>query len=229
LRQAGERSFEANDTGQHVLLRHDDVVEEQAAGDRRAQTHLVLDRLRGETLEALLDEKAANAFIGLRPHDGEIGNRTVRDPHLGSVQHPIGAASLRTRLHVGGIRSAVRLREPKARDHLPLCHARQPALFLFLTAEGVDRIHAEARLHGNETAYSGIAALELLADQAIRQRIQPGTAVAFNRATQQTELCDAADELTRKAFVLEAVANDRNHLFIDELRDGVLHHPFVLR
>src|SRR5678816_4401814 len=60
-------------------------------------------------------------------------------------------------------------------------HVRQPALFLRLAAQGVDRVHAQRALHRDETADAGVAALELLADQAVRDGVQAGAVVTVDR------------------------------------------------
>ena len=56
-----------------------------------------------------LDEEAANALIGHCPHDCEIGNGTVRDPHFRAVQNPVLALLLCARLHVRRVGAAMRL------------------------------------------------------------------------------------------------------------------------
>ena len=188
----------------------------------------MLDEIRAESFEPLLHEKAANTFIRLRPDDREVCDGAVGDPHLRAIQNPISALLARERLHVRWIRSAVRFGESEAADHFACSHLRQPALLLFFAPECVDRIHAQARLHGDETAQARIAAFELLADEAVRDSVQSGASIAVNRASQEAKLCDAGNELLRKALVLEAFADDGNDLIVDVLGDGVLHHPFVL-
>jgi hypothetical protein len=40
-----------------------------------------------------------------------------------------------------------------------------------------------------------------------------------DRAAEQAELRDLGDQLAREALLLEALADDRNHLVVDELAD----------
>src|SRR5690606_3757738 len=97
--------------------------------------------------------------------------------HLGAVDDPVAAVLLRIRLHVGRVGAAVRLGQAEAADHLAAGHGRQPALALLLAAVGVDRIHAQRALHRDEAADAAVAALQLLADQAVADRVQAGAAV----------------------------------------------------
>ncbi len=71
----------------------------------------------------------------------------------------------------------MRLGQAEAADQLAARHRRQPLLALFLAAIGVDRVHAQRALHRDETAQAGIAALQLLADQAIADRAEATAAV----------------------------------------------------
>src|SRR5207248_10425194 len=102
-----------------------------------------------------------------RPHEREVGDRAVGDPHLRAVHLPVDAALLSVQLHGGGIRSPVWLGETEAADELAARHPREVALLLLLGAEGTDRIHAQRRLHRDEAADAGVAALELLADEPV--------------------------------------------------------------
>ena len=70
---------------------------------------------------------------------------------------------------------------PKQPISSPLRHARQVLLLLLLAAVGVDRVHAQ-RLHRDEAAQAGIAALEFLADESVGDGVQAGAAVALERA-----------------------------------------------
>src|SRR6185312_9379224 len=101
LRETGKRTFEPDYPGQHVLVRHDDVVEEQSRSDGGPQRELSLDLRCGEAGGSLVDQKAANAILRHRPHHGDIGNRTVGDPHLRAIDDPVATAPSGARLHVG--------------------------------------------------------------------------------------------------------------------------------
>src|SRR5439155_568025 len=94
LREAGEGTLQSHHARQHAFLRHHDVVEVERGGDRGTQRELVLDLGCRETRSALLDEEAADALGCHRPHEREVGDRAVGDPHLRAVHHPVAAALL---------------------------------------------------------------------------------------------------------------------------------------
>ena len=64
-------------------LGHAHLVEDEAAGDRRAQRELALDVVGGEAAQPLLDDEAADVLgrvaADLRPDDGEIRDVTSND------------------------------------------------------------------------------------------------------------------------------------------------------
>ena len=88
---------------------------------------------------------------------------------------------------------------PKQPISSPLRHARQVFLLLRFAAEGVDRIHAERGLHGHEAADAGIPALELLADEPVAHRVQPGAAVAFDGGAEQAERGELRHQVLRES------------------------------
>src|SRR3546814_7270303 len=51
LIQAGERTFQSLHVGEAVLVRNEDFVHDDLAGDRRAQADLAVDRRRTQTLD----------------------------------------------------------------------------------------------------------------------------------------------------------------------------------
>src|SRR3546814_5162186 len=88
--QAGERTFQSLHVGEAVLVRNEDFVHDDLAGDRRAQADLAVDRRRTQTLPALFEHEAANrvtaVFIELGPDHEDIRDRRVADPGLGTGQ-----------------------------------------------------------------------------------------------------------------------------------------------
>ena len=99
------------------------VVEDQLRGDRRAQRQLLVDVLRREALRPLGDDEAADALVGRCPHDRDVGDRAVRDPHLRAVQDPVVAVAARTRAHRARVGAGVGLGQAEAADRL----ARSPS------------------------------------------------------------------------------------------------------
>src|SRR5206468_80273 len=77
--------------------RHADVLQHELGGDRGAQRELPLDVVRREAGRAPLDQEAADRVAVLRPDDGQVGDRAVRDPSLRTGQDPGAAVALKVR------------------------------------------------------------------------------------------------------------------------------------
>ena len=121
-----------------------------------------------------------------------------------------------------GIRAEVGLGETEAADHLARRQPRQPVALLLLAAERVDRIHHQRALHRRERADAGVAALELLHDEAVRDVVEPGAAVLLGQVgAEHAELGHLRDQLLREASLDVALADDRQHVLVDEGADGV--------
>ena len=164
-----------------------------------------------ETRRARRDDEPANTRVGLRPDDREIGNGPVRDPHFGTVEHPVGAVAPRVRPHARRIASEVRLGQTKAADGLPPRHAGKPALFLPFVAETSDREHPERALNGGEAAHARISGFQFQACEAVRNRARARAPVAVQVHTQQAERAQLAAELARQDAFFEPVRDGRQH------------------
>src|SRR6185295_9768318 len=182
-----------------------------------------------EALHGLLDQEATDTVIRHRPDHRDVGDAAIGDPHLGAIQNPVLTLAARVGSHVSRVRSAVRFGEPEAGDELALRHSRQILLLLRLAPEGVDRVHAQARLDRDETADAGVTPLELLADESVAHRVEARTAIALEVHAEQAELCKLRHDLAREAVFFEAFRDDRQHLFIDEARHRISHHLFLFR
>ena len=121
----------------------------------------------------------------------------------------------------------MRLGEAERTDDFAPRHARQVALLLLFAAVREDRVHAERRLHRDETAQARIAAFEFLADEAIAHGVHARTAEALERAAEQAEPRELTDQFFRKGVILEMRPDDRQHGVVDEARHGVLHHALL--
>jgi hypothetical protein len=83
-------------------------------------------------------------------------------------------------------------------------------------------VHDEARLHARERTQSAVAALELLADQAVRDVADARAAVLLGqRRTEEAELGDARHEIHRKGPVAIRLDDARRELVLDEATRGV--------
>jgi hypothetical protein len=67
----------------------------------------------------------------------------------------------------------------------------------------------------DEAADAGVAALELLADQAVADRVEAGAAVLLGqRGTEQAHRRDLRDQFLREAALVEGVADDGQHALV---------------
>src|SRR3546814_18991922 len=104
------------------------------------------------------------------------------------------------------------------------------ALLLLLGAVGEDRVHAQRRLHAGEAAQDAVAALEFLADQAVADTVEAGTAVFLRQGrAKQAAPGDLGDKLGREATLVDAVTDDWRHARVGETGTGFLAStlPFV--
>src|SRR5271156_2083692 len=95
LRQASERTLEPARFLEMRRPGNSHVFENQLRSDRRAHRKFSMDVARRESRRALLDEEPGDAFLDLRPHDSDVGDRSVRDPALGPVENPAVAVAPR--------------------------------------------------------------------------------------------------------------------------------------
>ncbi len=235
LGEAHERALEPARAGKNRVGGQMHVAEDQLARVAGAQRELPLQVLRCESLRIRRHDEAADrlpfgiVIRRLRPHDAHLGRGPVRDPHLAAVQDP-GTVLLLTGPceHPGRIRAVVGLREPEASDDLALRHLRQPFHPLLFAAELVDRIHHQRALHARERADAAVAAFELLHDEPVAHVVEPGAPVLLGQVrAEHAELRHRRDEFLREAAGDVALADDRQHLLVDEPADGIAHGALV--
>src|SRR5690348_14623894 len=119
--------FSAKDIHRKLSLRasvtSELVLDDELRCDARAKRQLPVDVLRREAGRVRGDDESADAVVGAGPHDGDVGDAAVRDPHLRAVQDPVAAGVLlRVRSHRAGVRPRVRLGEAEAADRIPARH-----------------------------------------------------------------------------------------------------------
>mmetsp|Transcript_55832 Transcript_55832/g.147600 ORF Transcript_55832/g.147600 Transcript_55832/m.147600 type:complete len:274 (+) Transcript_55832:438-1259(+) len=143
--EAAEGAPEPLGLGQQGRGRGDDAVEGDGARGGGAQRELALDLGRCEARHAALEHETADvARVVLGPHDEDVGDGRVGDPHLGARQD-VAAVSLlaRTRRHAAGVGSVVGLGEAEAADELARGKVREQACLLLLRPVRMDREHDE--------------------------------------------------------------------------------------
>ncbi len=170
---------------------------------------------------ALLDQEAADAALGARPDHRHVGDGAVGDPLLGAVEHPLVAVAAGGGAHAARVGAEVGLGEPEAADRLAGREGRDPAVLLLLRAEGVDRVHDQRALHRDEAAQPGVAALQLLHDEAVGDVVEARQPVLVDRGAEQVELGHLRHELDGEARLAMALLDDRLDLVVDEGPHGV--------
>jgi hypothetical protein len=119
---------------------------------------------------------------------------------------------------------------PKQPITSPAAMSGSQRWLLLLGAVGEDRVHAQRGLHRDEAADAAVAALELLADQPVADRVQAASAVLLGkRRAEQAQLRDFRHQFLREAPLVERVADDRQHPLVGEAGHGVLHRALLLR
>ena len=69
---------------------------------------LALHLRRAEALVALLDDEAAKLAVQLGPYNSEVGDGTVGNPHLRTIEYIVISIGNRLRLHTAGVGAMVR-------------------------------------------------------------------------------------------------------------------------
>jgi hypothetical protein len=133
----------------------------------------------------LVSRSTMDGVVELRPHDREIGDRRICDPHLGAVELEPARHLLGPRDHRAGIGAVVRLGQAEAADQFAGRELGQIFTPLRFGAVGEDRMHHQRGLHGGGRAIAGIDAVELARDQPVGDVAQAGAAVLlWNGRTQ---------------------------------------------
>src|SRR5262249_30322703 len=80
---------------------------------------------------------------------------------------------------------------------------------------------------GDEAAQAGVAALQLLHDEAVGDAAQAGETVFRDAGTEEVELAHGGHQLERGAGVAVAFFDERLDLVIDERAHRVAHQPLL--
>ncbi len=229
LVEARERAAQRRRTRQDVRVGYSHVLEDELRGHGRAQGELLVDLRSREPAHALLDDEAADlACFSACPDDRDVGDRPVRDPHLRSVQDPVGPVTARVCAHRARVGAGVGFGEAEAAHDLARVHRRQPALLLLLGAPAPDREHRERTLDGDGASYAGVASFELHAGEPIGDRARAREPVSVEVHSEQTELAELPDQLAREPSGLEPVADVWQHPRPDELANGVANRALLV-
>ncbi len=184
-----------------VLQRHAHVVEVDLAGIAGVDAELALDRARGQTGHAPLDDERADATVFLRPVErGEdqevVGDVGQADPDLGAVEDVRVAVTTGGRGQAGGVGAGTGLGQPERGQLLALRLGREETLLLILRAPLQQGQRVEPDVHAHHHPKGRIGALELLAQDAQADVVQAGPAVLLgDRCAQEAQLAHPAEHL----------------------------------
>ncbi|MEY3262096.1 MAG: hypothetical protein RLZZ620_1147 [Pseudomonadota bacterium] len=224
--EARERPTEALHAGEQAILGDAAVLEDELGGDRGLQGVFAVHLRRGEARVTLLDDEAADLAVELRPDHGDMRQGAVGDPHLRAVEHVAVAVIDGLGQHAARVRAEVGLGEAEAADHAAGGHLGEVLQPLGFSAEAADGVHREAALHRDEAAQARVAALQLLADQAVGDVGHARAAVALDVGAQKPHLADLGDEVHREGARATVLLDDRDDAVIhpapNEVADGAL-------
>ena len=122
----------------------------------------------------------------------------------------------------------MRFGEAEAADGFALREERKPFVFLRVVAVGVDRIHDERALHGDEAAEAGVAALEFLRDEAVGDVGHAGAAVAVKAGAEEAEFAELRNEMLGECAFAAVLFDDGDDFGFDELAGGLAGEFFLV-
>ena len=174
----------------------------------------MFDLRRGKSFGSGLHQKSAHFLVHLRPDNGHVGNRSVRNPRFGAAQHPAVLLPDGPGDHASGIGAVVRFCETEAPYLLPGGELRKPESLLLLGAEGIDGIHHQCALYGSETSQSAISSLQFLHHQSVRNVVHAGATVLFGQGrSKQPEVRHLRNEIHGKGRFFKVPVDGWNDLF----------------
>src|SRR5256884_152273 len=191
LVQATQRPLQADNAGQKIFLRDFAICKSQSGGHGSAQRPFSMDVPGLESRRTFFHEESAD-FVVFRfgPDHGYVSDRAAGDPHLFTVEDVFMALLDGTGQHSAGIRTKLRLRQSEAAYGLALLQKREPFVLLRLAAIGINRIHHQRTLHGNKTAEAGIASLQFLSHQSVRDIGHSRAAVTVQVRAKKSQLTE---------------------------------------
>ena len=122
----------------------------------------------------------------------------------------------------------VGLAEPEAADLLARRELGKPLLLVLVASEGINRIHHQGALDRSKRPNTGIPALELLGDEAVRHVVEARAAVLFRKIrAQHAHLAQLGNDLLRKTPLDIRLAYERHHALLDPLAHRVPDHALL--
>jgi len=229
LIQATQRAAQPSDAREKIRNGNFAIGERETGGDGSAQRPLAVDVPRLEARRAFLNEKAAHFFVlAFGPDDGNVGEGAVGDPHFFAVEDVLAAFLDGAREHPAGVGAELRLGEAEAANGFAFLEQWEPFIFLGLASIGVNRVHHQAGLDGDETAQAGIAALEFLVHQAVGNVRHFRAAVALEVRAEKAEFTQLRHKLHRESSFAAVFFDDGENFVVDELASSLANKFFFV-
>src|SRR5207244_3164295 len=130
--------------------------------------------------------------------------------------------------HASSILSKIRLGQSETPKLFSRLQRGQPSLLLFFTAKCINGIHHQRRLHADETAHTGVAALHFLHHQPVFHIRHTGAAVALQGRAKKSQLGHRLDQFPRKTASPIALLNDRDQIVFNKLSRSVANQSLVI-
>ena len=105
-----------------------------------------------------------------------------RDPHLFSIENPIITVANRSGFQSDHVASRIGFRETEGRELLALCLRYEVFLLLLLGTPTEETHRVETDVDTHRDSQKGVAGLELFADDAERDVIEPRSAILLRNA-----------------------------------------------
>ena len=230
--EAGKRAFEALHFGEHGGRGHAHLVHHDHAGGAGAQRKLAFDLGRREAFHALFEHEATNGaavFLALGPDHEDVGEGRVGNPRLAAGDDVIVAILLGVGLHPRRIGARIGFGQTEAADQLARGETGQVLLLLLFAAEGLYRVHHQARLNAGHRTVAAIDPLDLARDEAVGDIAGADAAIFFRHGNaQHPGLPHQREEFGRARLFTERVDHAWLELALREGVRGLADHPLVL-
>ena len=193
---------------QQVLLGHDAVLEDQVAGGRTADTHLLLLLTNGEAGEGALHDEGGDAVVaGLGVGHGEddhgAGHSAVGDEALGAVEHVVVTLQHSGGLLAGSVGTGVGLGQTEGANLLAGQQVGQILHLLLLGAVLIDGGAAQRGVGRHDDAGGAADLGQLLNAHSVGQHIAAGSAVLLGEVdAHHTQLAHLLHGLHGEALLL---------------------------
>src|SRR5262249_34547111 len=125
-------------------------------------------------------------------------------------------------------RTELRFGESEAADGLALCEKRKPFVFLRVIAVGVDGVHDERALNGDEAAEAGVAALKFLCHETVGAVGHASATVAVEAGAEETEFAELRNEMLGECAFAAVLFDDGDNFGFDELTSRLASEFFLV-